>query len=517
MDVSTTGARLTPTKPIDTTDEFLDWMTHLEDTLVQGQESKYSRCLELLRNRRDAVDDIIYRMNSFRDNLTDIQAHHRVVEEKTRDIQSLSDEILQEDTALGDMIHEIEARLAYFNDLEPITKLMHSPGENVCLDPDFIPYLGRLEECVDHLEANPTYKDAELYLMRWQQCLSRGLTLVKIYFSNGIRTQVAETEKKLVQITTGDSTAPLDLSILNTLLYVDFRTAAAKLQPLCYALETSALKHDEYQTLLQDCTSTYVLARSQLLSARVSSHLAHISQKYGQDRMDTIRMAFTFVMNLSGREYQLYFNFFTRESPSLSLCANLYNHFKPIIYSEPGVESLYEMYQTIQADIQSKDPTFGLHSDPVARTNHQPAANAPLSELQPFRDVVSHILDDVRARLVLRSKYFISQSIQRYTPTADDKRNMAGALAQDFVYLPLKDTQELLDKLQPVVLPSQLQGLANQAFQACIVALRALKPHAPDTKSPNGELLLDGFTRQQLSWLRAHLSDSDFDFHALQL
>ncbi|KAJ1658469.1 Golgi transport complex subunit 3 [Dispira simplex] len=476
MDISNASARLTPTKLIDTTDEFLDWVTHLEDTLVQGQESKYSRCLELLRNRRDAVEEIIHRMNSFRDNLTDIQAHHRVVEEKTQDIQSVSDEILQEDSALGDMIREIETRLAYFNDLEPITKLMHAPGEDVCLNPNFIPYLGRLEECINHLEANPTYKDAELYLMRLQQCLSRGLTLVKIHFSNAIRTQVAETEKKLVQLTAGEPNAPLDLSILNTLLYVDFRTAAAKLQPLCCSLETSAVKHDEYQTLLQDCTSTYVLARSQLLSTRVSSHLSHISQKYGQDRMDIIRMAFTFVMNISGREYQLYFNFFTRESPSLS---------------EPGVESLYGMYQTIQADIQSKDPTFVLQSDSASLTNHQPVTNAPLSELQPFRDVVSHILDDVRARLVLRTKYFISQSIQRYTPTADDKRIMAvnsdvwqsrGTLAQDFVYLPVKDTQELLGKLHTVVLPSQLQGLANQAFQACIVALRSLKPYAPDTK-----------------------------------
>ncbi|KAJ1660916.1 Golgi transport complex subunit 3 [Dispira simplex] len=491
MDISNTSARLTPTKPINTTDEFLDWMTHLEDTLVQGQESKYSRCLELLRNRHDAVEEIIHRVNSFRDNLTDIQAQHRVVEEKIQDIQRVSDEILQEDSALDNMIREIETRLAYFNDLEPITKLMHAPGEDVCLNPDFIPYLGRLEECINHLEANPTYKDAELYLMRLQQCLSRGLTLVKIHFSNAIRTQVAETEKKLVQLTVGEPTSPLDLSILNTLLYVDFRTAAAKLQPLCCSLETSAVKHDEYQSLVQDCTSTYVLARSQLLSTRVSSHLAHVSQKYGQDRMDTIRMAFTFVMSLSGREYQLYFNFFTRESPSLSLCANLYNHFKPIIYSEPGVESLYGMYQTIQADIQSKDPTFILQSDPASLTNHQPVTNAPLSELHPFRDVVSHILDDVRARLVLRTKYFISQSIQRYTPTADDKRIMAvnsdvwqsrGTLAQDFVYLPVKDTQELLDKLHTVVLPSQLQDLANQAFQACIAALRSLKPYVPDTK-----------------------------------
>jgi hypothetical protein len=41
------------------------------------------------------------------------------------------------------------------------------------------------------------FKDAELYLMRYQQCLTRSMTLIKIYFVNTIKITGQEVARKL--------------------------------------------------------------------------------------------------------------------------------------------------------------------------------------------------------------------------------------------------------------------------------------------------------------------------------
>jgi hypothetical protein len=48
----------------------------------------------------------------------------------------------------------ISEKIAYFNELEPIAKLFNSPGESLCLIDSFIPYLERLDICIQFMETN---------------------------------------------------------------------------------------------------------------------------------------------------------------------------------------------------------------------------------------------------------------------------------------------------------------------------------------------------------------------------
>jgi hypothetical protein len=45
-------------------------------------------------------------------------------------------------------------KLAYFNDLEKVTKVFNAPGEESCLNEFFCPMLTRLDECMAFVEAN---------------------------------------------------------------------------------------------------------------------------------------------------------------------------------------------------------------------------------------------------------------------------------------------------------------------------------------------------------------------------
>ena len=42
------------------------------------------------------------------------------------------------------------------------------------------------------------FKDAEVYLLRYQQCMTRSMTLIKIYFVNALKAIGQEVGKRLV-------------------------------------------------------------------------------------------------------------------------------------------------------------------------------------------------------------------------------------------------------------------------------------------------------------------------------
>lgn len=46
------------------------------------------------------------------------------------------------------------SKLSYFHQLEAVTRLFNAPGDDVCLRPEFVPMLARLDECLDYVQQN---------------------------------------------------------------------------------------------------------------------------------------------------------------------------------------------------------------------------------------------------------------------------------------------------------------------------------------------------------------------------
>jgi hypothetical protein len=103
--------------------------------------------------------------------------------------------------------------------------MLNTPSNNLVLNDDFLPMVKRLEECLSYLGEHVSvvalqlasdtgfnefgadtrrslqrdFKDAELYLIRYQQCMTRSMTLIKIYFVNTIKSLGLEVGAKLAQ------------------------------------------------------------------------------------------------------------------------------------------------------------------------------------------------------------------------------------------------------------------------------------------------------------------------------
>lgn len=166
--------------------------------------------------------------------------------------------------------------------------MLNLPGDAIVLESDFLDLIDRLDICLDFLrnnvrhlsllelpfyaDTNPLgfqrdFRDAEVYLIRFQQCLTRAMTLIKLYFTAQVNALTSSVSEK--------STKSLNDMAVETLLYAKFSTMAGPIKPLVYELEKRAFSNpDEYASLLAECHATWFAARNTLLAERINQEVS---------------------------------------------------------------------------------------------------------------------------------------------------------------------------------------------------------------------------------------------------
>jgi conserved oligomeric Golgi complex subunit 3 len=78
----------------------------------------------------------------------------RFIDEQTKSLQGACELILEEQGRLGEVADGVEERLRVFGILEPAIRLFSRGGDDVCLDPDFIVTLARLDDALQFVSQN---------------------------------------------------------------------------------------------------------------------------------------------------------------------------------------------------------------------------------------------------------------------------------------------------------------------------------------------------------------------------
>jgi hypothetical protein len=124
-------------------------------------------------------------------------------------LTKLQDSLLQ-------VVDDIGSHLEYFQELEHATRMLNHPGESLLFQPDFHYMVERVNICIEFLKGHvcsaippdlrkPThldissqrhYREAEVYLLRFQQCMTRAMTLIKMNFVGSLRALSAEISKR---------------------------------------------------------------------------------------------------------------------------------------------------------------------------------------------------------------------------------------------------------------------------------------------------------------------------------
>ncbi|KAJ1538755.1 Golgi transport complex subunit 3, partial [Cladochytrium tenue] len=392
-------------EPIETSQQFLNWYSQIEDEMEQGLADVYRSHIGTLRTYLSSCDDLLALIADARQNLADQSNHFHFVSSKTSSLQGACEALLAEQQRLAEVAELVGDRLRKFDVLEPAVRLFSSTGDLVCLDADFVPMLARLDDCLSFVQEKHTYKDAELYLMKFRQCMTRGLSLIKVYFISALRSLQSDIKEKL-----------------------STRREAEQIRPLLSEIEVRCEGHSEYLGLLGECFAAYFATRRTLLSPYVSQAVAEISAE--SNILTTAKKGAAYIMSLCTDECSLFYQFFELGEEELalyldSLSAALYDHLRPMILREIRIDILAELCRSLQVHVDAVDSLalgvtspITVHSatsvdeDSVSGTSpHHPTARDA-----PVKRVVERVLQDAQERLAFRSQQYIKEEIEGFRP-----------------------------------------------------------------------------------------------------
>ncbi|KAI0332278.1 Sec34-domain-containing protein [Cubamyces sp. BRFM 1775] len=522
----TASHALHPKQPIQTPQQFYDWFSLIDRSVTHSQEAHIRAHLESVSDHLETCDRLIQRIDEIDREVEDMLQGWRSVEESGKSLKDACEQLLQERDRLLDMTVAIDERLEYFQELEHATRMLNHPGESLVLQTDFLYMVERVDICIDYLKAHRHFREAEVYLLRFQQCMTRAMTLIKMYFVGSLRALTADVSKRL-------SEKDVSTTAQTHLLYTRFRTVSGPLAPLLAELERRAQAHpDELSALLAECHTAYFSARKSLLVGRLMEEIRGLDPAR-TELVELTRAGCSYLKQLCTDEFQLYRAFFNSGEEQLyqyleSLCDYLYDDLRPRILHESRLSALCEVCTVIQAlmvlDIPSVPDSPSdedAELDELSLDLDQPRRHRGLRTLH-ISHLLQMVLQDAQTRLFFKAQSVIQSEIRYYVPKPEDlqypdklvaaRRPPSGAEIrekqqsvsrifqvrswdkQETWYPTLQKTVWVLSQLHEFVKPAIFDELAQEAIKYCLQTLvsaaETIKSKNPPTSEYEGHLFL---------------------------
>ncbi|XP_063190763.1 conserved oligomeric Golgi complex subunit 3 isoform X2 [Chroicocephalus ridibundus] len=377
---------------IETAQQFFSWFAQVQTQMDQDEGAKYRQMRDYLSGFQEQCDAILNDVNSALQHLESLQKQYLFVSTKTGTLHEACEQLLKEQSELVDLAENIQQKLSYFNELENIN--------------------------------TPNFKDYPVYLIKFKQCLSKAMHLIKTYTVNTLQNLTSQLMKR-------DPSAVPNSDNAFTLFYVKFRAAAPKVRTLIEQVEQRSEKMPEYQQVLSEIHQCYLDQRELLLGPSIASTVTELTSQNNRDHCALVRSGCAFMVHVCQDEHQLYNEFFTKPTPKLDellekLCLSLYDVLRPMIIHVIHLETLSELCGILKNE---------MLEDHVQNNAEQ---------LGAFAAGVKQMLEDVQERLVYRTHIYIQTDITGYKPAPGDlaypdKLEMMEQIAQS-----LKEEQKKL-------------------------------------------------------------------------
>ncbi|KAF8478273.1 cis-golgi transport vesicle tethering complex subunit [Gautieria morchelliformis] len=414
---------LHPKHPIQTPEQFHDWFALIERSVAHSQEAHFRAHLETVSEHRATCEQLLQTVDNVEADVEGMMGEWMSVEAGGRSLKDACEKLLQERDRLIESTEVISLRLEYFQELDHATRMLNHPGESLVLQTDFLLMVERVDVCLEYLEAHRNFREAEIYLLRFQQCLTRAMTLIRMYFVGSLKALTADIQRRL-------SEKDVSETAQTHLLYSKFATTSCQVAPLLAELERRAASHpDDLASLLTECHAAYLSARKSLLVGRLVEDIKGLDPAKSE-LVELTRTGCSYLKQLCTDEFDLYRRFFNTGEDRLyhyleSLCDYLYDDLRPRILHEPRLTTLCEVCTVLQAlmilDVQpshsSSLPPHDDEDDTLSPTDAPPRKGLGRLHIKPILQLV---LQDAQTRLLFKTQAIIQSDIRLYTPKNDD-------------------------------------------------------------------------------------------------
>ncbi|XP_007466518.1 PREDICTED: conserved oligomeric Golgi complex subunit 3 isoform X1 [Lipotes vexillifer] len=448
---------------IETAQQFFSWFAKLQTQMDQDEGTKYRQMRDYLSGFQEQCDAILNDVNNALQHLESLQKQYHFVSNKTGALHEACEQLLKEQSELVDLAENIQQKLSYFNELETINTKLNSPTLSVNSE-GFIPMLAKLDDCITYISSHPNFKDYPVYLLKFKQCLSKALHLMKTYTVNTLQNLTSQLLKR-------DPSSVPNADNAFTLFYVKFRAAAPKVRALIEQIEQRSEKIPEYQQLLNEIHQCYLDQRELLLGPSITCTVTELTSQNNRDHCALIRSGCAFMVHVCQDEHQLYNEFFTKPTSKLDellekLCVSLYDVFRPLIIHVIHLETLSEL--------------CGILKNEVLEDHVQNNAE----QLGAFAAGVKQMLEDVQERLVYRTHIYIQTDITGYKPAPGDLAYPDKLVMMEQIAQSLKDEQKKVPPSEALFSDVQLEEAEPPNNLTKSGSTESLSPRAQTTISP---------------------------------
>ncbi|KAH7911024.1 Sec34-like family-domain-containing protein [Hygrophoropsis aurantiaca] len=511
---------LHPKQPVQTPQQFYDWFAQIDRSVAHSQEAHFRAHVEMVSEHLSTADMLLDRIDEVDHEVDSMLEGWRSVEEGGKSLKDACEKLLEERDRLLELTDDIGTRLEYFQELEHATRMLNHPGESLVLQTDFLYMVERVDICIEYLKSHRYYKEAEIYLLRFQQCMTRAMTLIRMFFVGSLRALTADVTKRLAERDVS-STAQMHL------LYTRFRSVTTQLAPLLGELERRAEAHpEELSALLSECHTAYISARKGLLVGRLMEEIRGLDPSH-TELVELTSAGCSYLKQLCMDEFNLYREFFNSGEDQLypyleNLCDYLYDDLRPRILHETRLTTLCEVCTVLQAlmvlDVAELPDEPVDHDELILDfESHKPKGLRKLH----ISHLLQMVLQDAQTRLFFKAQSVIQAEIRYYIPKPEDlaypdKLVAARKPASQFdikekestsrlFHLPSLDKQEtwfptlqktvwVLSQLHDFVKPAIFEDIAQEAVSLCrqslVASSGAIKLRSPPTSNLDGELFL---------------------------
>ncbi|KAH9168251.1 Sec34-like family-domain-containing protein [Lactarius sanguifluus] len=474
---------LHPGQPVQTPQQFYDWFALIDRSVAHSQEAHFRQHLLRVSEHLDMCDRLVSRIDQVDAEVAGMMDAWKSVEEGGKSLQDASQKLLDERDRLVELQGAIGTTLEYFLELEHATRLLNHPGESLVLQTDFLYMVERVDICIEFLKSHRNYKEAEIYLLRFQQCMTRAMTLIKMYFVGSLRALTQDVSRRLFEQDVSD-TAQMHL------LYTRFTTVSGQVSPLLGELERRARVHpDELGALLAECHAAYFSARKNLLVSRLTEQIRGLDPTR-TELVELTRAGCSYLKQICTEEFDLYRTFFSSGKERLYTWKRFATIFTTIcvlgILHEPRLTVLCEVCTVLQALMVLDQPI----DDEIEEDGEK---NDELGRLH-IQQLLQMVLQDAQTRL-----FFKAQSATQGTPTGYEIREKqstsrlfegAGLNQRETWFPTVSKTVWVLSQLHDFVQPAIFNDLAQEAVSLCRASLLTAADSLGTKSAFDGQLFL---------------------------
>ncbi|PPJ57647.1 hypothetical protein CBER1_00263 [Cercospora berteroae] len=398
----------------------------IEELLLNESHAEHQAYLEELEVSYAHLDNLLASTTSTLGLLSTLSDSFKAVEAQTEAFRQQCEELVLEQRRLSGLAHAIDENVQYYAYLEPMTRRLNAPGAaNLVKASDFLDMLSNLDNCLAYMESHPKHKESATYRSRYRLLLTRGLTLIRHYFTKSLGEIAADISKRI-------QGGQLKEATHSAILYAKFRVPAPEMKNLGLEIQKRAVptpedvdtgREPEYLSLLRELYQSYSTTRGRLILPLVAKKMADLAADPQQaDVVSFAKSCLSFARGICLDEYDLWFEWFETEGALYdfleSLLEPMYDYLRPRAIHETKMEKLCDLCTMIQGRYMEVDSD---EDDDVEDSVVTPSTNGrPLGRKLDFGNLIHPALEDAQTRLVFLALNVLRDSIENYKPKPED-------------------------------------------------------------------------------------------------